>query len=74
MVALSLPDIDSRKLSFGKYKGMSPDEIGDVNPCYVVWMYENIDPPPCSKELYLACESAAQDDDHTEDSASALKW
>jgi uncharacterized protein (DUF3820 family) len=53
---MSQVDIDQLPLTFGKYKGKTPDEVGDIDPSYVVWMYENVKPTPCTKELAESCE------------------
>lgn len=52
---VTLPDIDSRPLTFGKHKGSTPEEIAQDDPSYIVWLYENIDPSPVSEELYEQC-------------------
>lgn len=58
MAALNIPDIDTRPLQFGKYKGQCPNFIGDHDPGYIVWLYETVKPPACSLELYKACDMA----------------
>lgn len=52
---------DRTPLTFGKFKGNTPEEIAEIEPSYVVWMYDNVDKKLCSKALYLACEN--QDDE-----------
>jgi len=52
---VTLPDIDSKPLTFGKRKGDTPEEIAQDDPSYIVWLYENVDPSPCSEELYEQC-------------------
>jgi hypothetical protein len=47
--------LDATPLTFGKYKGKTPDQVCEGDPSYIVWMYENVDPKPCSKDLYEAC-------------------
>lgn len=54
-------DLDDTPLTFGKYKGKTPNEIGDIQPSYLMWLYENIEPKVCSKDLYTACELDLQD-------------
>lgn len=49
-----LPDIDDRPLSFGKYRGKTPNQVGDYDPSYICWMFENI-PDSCSAALYEVC-------------------
>ena len=48
--------LDKTPLTFGKHKGRTPEEITDLDPGYIVWMYENISPKKCTRGLYLACE------------------
>lgn len=62
-------EIDDVPLTFGKYKGKSPQEVSEDDPSYVVWMYENVKPTPCSKELYVACQ---EDDTYDEELESDL--
>ena len=47
---------DHTPLTFGKYKGKTPEEVADYDPSYVVWMYDNVNPTPCSKALRDDCE------------------
>lgn len=61
MVQLNIPDLDDQPLTFGKYKGQTPNEVGDHDPAYMMWAFENITPVPCSKDLYTACELLVQD-------------
>lgn len=56
-------DKDTTPLSFGKYKGKTPEEVAEIDGSYVVWMFKNVKPPPCSKELAEACESDDRDDE-----------
>lgn len=55
MVDLSPPDLDDTALRFGKHKGLTPNEIAENDPGYIVWMYENLDNAPCSEALYDEC-------------------
>ena len=48
--------MDDTPLKFGKYKDKTPNEISDYDPSYIVWMYANVKPAPCSKELAQNCE------------------
>lgn len=63
MVAINNIDIDNIALSFGKYKGQTPNEIGNTDPGYIVWLYENLENKVCSNELYKACEMDRENDD-----------
>lgn len=53
--------IDKTPLAFGKYKGQTPVEVASTEPSYVVWMYENVKPRPCSKSLYRYCVEEVQE-------------
>lgn len=48
--------LDHSRLTFGKYKGLTPDEISEFDPSYVVWMAANIKPVPCSAWLVETCK------------------
>lgn len=50
-------------LTFGKYKGQSPDEIAEHDPGYVVWLYENIKPRVVGRDLALACERDVREEE-----------
>ena len=52
--------LDHTPLTKGKYKGKTPNAVADIDPAYVVWMYDNWNPKPCSKLLRDACDA---DDD-----------
>lgn len=46
-------DIDNRPLTFGKFKGMTPNQIfEDEQYYYIVWLYENIEDDVVSECLY----------------------
>lgn len=49
-------EIDNTPITFGKYKGHTPEEISVIDPSYIVWMFDNIKPAKCSKELRDGCE------------------
>lgn len=49
-------NIDEMCLTFGEYRGISPADLSIINPHYIVWMYDNVKPIPCSLELMLACQ------------------
>jgi len=55
-------EIDKTQLTFGKYQGDTPLEVSQIDPDYIVWMYENMDDPPCSEELYEACVEGEVED------------
>jgi hypothetical protein len=54
---------DTTILGFGKYRHLTPDEIAETDPSYIVWMYDNVRPRRCSKSLRDACEHDIVDDD-----------
>lgn len=58
-------DLDHTPVTFGKYRGQTPDEISEHDPSYVVWMYHNVKPTPCSKWLKDVCwdESKREEDE-----------
>lgn len=55
--------VDHMPLTFGKYKGKTPYSLLDSNPSYLIWMYENITIPPCTKELYSIAQERKADDE-----------
>jgi uncharacterized protein (DUF3820 family) len=54
---------DDTPLKFGKYKGKTPNQVADEDPSYVVWMHANVLPPPCTRELAIACEQDEREAD-----------
>jgi hypothetical protein len=52
-------NLDHTPLTFGKYKGKTPDEVSQMGTSgenYIVWMYDNVDRfPTCSEALARAC-------------------
>lgn len=48
-------EFDDTPLTFGKYRGKTPEEISDIDPGYIVWMAENIEEQHCSNALYQFC-------------------
>lgn len=51
-------NLDTTPLTFGRYKGKTPEQIADLDPSYIVWMYENVKPKACSRSLWVACTDA----------------
>jgi hypothetical protein len=49
-------DIDFKPITFGKYSGKTPERIAEIDPAYVVWMYDKTEPKPCSLVLRNDCE------------------
>jgi uncharacterized protein (DUF3820 family) len=67
--------LDHTPLNFGKYKGKTPDEISEHDPSYIVWMYNNIKPKPCSEWLMEVCKADIaylEDDDDDYDDLTGL--
>ncbi len=58
--------LDKTLLTFGKYRGMTPDEVSEQDPSYVVWMYETIKPKKCSSFLYESCMRDLKPDEEEE--------
>lgn len=52
--------MDQTPLTFGKYKGQTPDEISEEDPSYIVWLFENVQ-GVCTRDLYLACSEYLED-------------
>ena len=47
--------LDTTVLTFGKHKGKTPEQVSDIDPAYIVWLYDTLTPRRCTKSLYLAC-------------------
>lgn len=58
--------LDKSRLQFGKHRGKTPREVAQVDPNYVVWMYMEVKPTPCSRDLFLTCSEAPEYDDPSE--------
>lgn len=57
-------ELDHSPIDFGKHNGKTPSEISEIDPGYVIWMYQNFNNKPCSKALYEACvQDEAEDED-----------
>jgi broad specificity phosphatase PhoE len=55
---------DDRPMTFGKYKGRTPEEVAKEDPVWLMWAYENASgPKPCSRELYLAADYTASEEE-----------
>lgn len=51
-------------LRFGKHKGMTPEEVAEIDPGWVVWAYDTCNPKPCSKALAIDCEYEENEKDY----------
>lgn len=60
---MSIPDPDDTPLTFGKYRGETPNEIAEKDGSYIVWLYDKINPKVCTKALALACEMDEREED-----------
>ena len=58
--------LDLSRLTFGKYKGLTPDEVSEFDPSYIKWMYENVEPKKCSQWLYEVSVNQMYEDDDDE--------
>ncbi len=47
---------DDTPLAFGKHMFKTPNEIADIDPNYITWLYEEFGDKYVSRSLYLACE------------------
>ena len=56
---------DNTPLTFGKYKGHTPESVSVSDPGYIVWLYENVNPKQCSKALYHDASDAVNEDCET---------
>lgn len=59
--------LDHTPLNFGKYRGLSPDELSETDPRYIVWIHKNIKPAPCSDWLAQLCKDELSYGDDTEE-------
>jgi len=57
-------DPDNTPLTFGKHRGLTPWELYQNDPDYLVWAWEIVGPHVCSRDLYeLAQEAVGEGDD-----------
>lgn len=63
---ISDDDLDHTPMDKGKYgktrsaKPLTPDQVAEVDPSYLVWAYETWNPRPCSFVLYKECKKDVQ--------------
>lgn len=55
--------LDFEPLTFGKYKGQTPAEVAEFDPNYIIWLYDNVQPRPCTRALYEDCEITLYDEE-----------
>ena len=63
---IKLKDPDNTPLSFGKHKGLTPWELYQNDPDYLVWAWESVGPHVCSRELYELARELAEEDDESD--------
>lgn len=56
-------DMDHTPLDRGKYRGRTPDQISQIDPGYIVWLYETVKPLKCSEVLYRDCRDETRNSD-----------
>ena len=56
-------DPDNTPLTFGKHRGLTPWELYQNDPDYLVWAWENVGPHVCSRELYELARELAEEDE-----------
>lgn len=73
-------DLDHRPVQFGKYKkrGLTPSQIAERDPGYIVYMYEYNNTSgsykPCSKALYEDCKAEIRNgQDYDEEEEELLR-
>lgn len=54
-------DPDNTPLTFGKHRGLTPWELYQNDPDYLVWAWENVGPHVCSRDLYELAQEASED-------------
>jgi len=53
--------LDDTPLTFGRLAGNTPNQIANVEPSYIVWLYENLDKRVCTTKLYEECKNIVED-------------
>lgn len=61
-LAKKQPELDNTPLTFGKYEGLTPTQIADSDPSYIIWMWENLKGSKCSDTLYEDCVTELRDE------------
>ena len=57
--------LDHTPLTFGRYKGLTPNEVSARDPNWLVWAYSNVkNKKVCSKLLCDACEAESTEFDY----------
>jgi len=51
-------ELDHQPMTFGKYKGKTPEWVSENDPAYLIWAFDTVkDKPVCSKALYVDCKN-----------------
>lgn len=48
-------NIDNEPMTFGKYRGKTPEEVSEIDGPYLVWAYQARETKPCSEAMYNLC-------------------
>lgn len=65
---MKVESIDDTPFPFGKYKGLTPNQVAEEDPSYIVWAYENIkNYTTCTALLYKACLQDRDEGDYADD-------
>lgn len=56
-------DFDDTPITFGKYKGKTPDEISDIDPKYLLWLVHETGFSLCSLALIEYCEQEVREEE-----------
>jgi hypothetical protein len=61
-----MTDIDNIPINFGKYqkRRLTPRQIANEDPKYIIWMYETVKPKACSRDLYMSCVEQSYEQDY----------
>lgn len=52
---------DDQPLGFGKYAKLTPKQVLDRDPNYIVWMFKSMSEPKCTEALYEEALEAVED-------------
>ena len=51
----TIVDIDEQPLTFGKYQGITPEQMAEKDPEYILWLYDSMKEKLCSRPLRELC-------------------
>lgn len=52
--------LNDEKLTFGKYRGMTPNQLVRIDPSYLAWAYRTVGSHLCSERLYKQAKEKAR--------------